>query len=327
MKKRSSKILLRMAPLLAAPLFALTACSAVMNLSFNANWYRNTALKANIGSTFEHLEYEVSFEPSENDGFAVEYTNGVYRTELKNGDVGNGEGYIYTTDLEISVSFLLNGARSETFRDTVHTEAKFRSAADGLRPISSYREVFSHPPLSDEPESLPLSYTEYHYSYAVSYVEREGTTSEATATLTNLSTGVSDRDRHFDLSGKGTFLDNEQILFALRGVDLTLATQFRSINAVSGKVQALEIANRTDLTVNADFTSDGQQITALIPAYSFTLGYRGSNRGRPQTLVYAKTTDPSANEYRNVLLSMEVPILHALGTMRYKLVSAQFAQK
>lgn len=323
MKKRVS--IIGFSALLSSILL-FSACTSVPELSFNANWYRNTALKANIGGTNERLEYEVSFTPYEKNGFSIDYSNGSFVTELKNGDVGGAEGYLFTTDLEIFVSFSLNGEKSETFRDVVHTEAKFRSAAEGLRPVSSKREVLSHVPVSDQPDSLPLSYAEYHYSYAFSYEEEAGRISRANFTHTNLANMISDREKHFDIKS-GSFLDNEQILFALRGVELSTLTRFTSINAVTERAQEIEISNKTDVEYSPSFSIGGNLVEKKISAAECTLGYLGSDRGTPQVLTYAKTTDPSANEYRNVLLKMETPVLYSLGVLRYELKSAQFSDK
>ena len=310
------------------PLAALTGCGGTaQSFSFNANWYRNTALKANIGNTLERLEYEVTFESASNGEFSLEYTDGVYRTELRNESVEldseSREGYVYTTELSISVCFDLGGQKSEVFEDTVHTEVQFLSAAEGLRPLRSYREVHSHVPVSEHPASMSVAYNVYDYSYTTEYDDALTT---AETVLKDLTDG-SIRQTSYDISSKLNFLDNEQILFALRGLDLSVVPDFYSVNSVSGKVQALSVGTYAETSFKADFEADGAVVTSEIAAYSISLGYKGSNRGQPQTLVYAKTTDFSANAYRNVLLQMDSPILHTLGTLRYRLTKAEFANK
>lgn len=315
--------------LLLAPLLALSACGgSTPTLTFNANWYRNTALKANIENTLEQLEYEVSFESESQNGFSVSYTDGVYKTELKNGKIdlesSQKEGYLYTTDLEISVTFTLNGQSSESFQDYVHSEVQFLSAAEGLRPVKSFREVRCHAPSTNLPESLQSSYLDYHFSYSVSYNDA---LTRAETVHTNLD-GNKSSTRSYDIDPEGTFLDNEQILFALRGLNLSASSSFRSINSVTGTVQKVSFSSVTELAANVDFEADGERVkNEALAAYSVVLGYSGSHAGQSQTLVYAKTTDASANVYRNVLLSMEVPVLHSLGTMRYTLKKAAFATK
>lgn len=314
-----------------APMALLAACSGnTPALAFNANWYRNTALKANIENTLEQLEYAVTFDSASQNGFSVSYTDGIYKTELKNGrvelDATQQDGYIYSTDLTISVSFTLNGATSEMFLDTVHSEVQFLSAAEGLKPVRSYREVHCHAPSTSTPTTLEGSYLDYHFTYAVEY---DDALTQAETVHTNLLNGVnSSKTRMYDIEGNGSFLDNEQILFALRGLDLVSTMSFRSINSVTGTVQKVAFSSVTSTEVSVDFEADGESVkNSALPAVTAVIGYAGSNSGQPHTVVYAKTTDSAANTYRNVLLSMDVPVIHSLGTLRYQLVKAKFATK
>lgn len=311
--------------LLLAPLTFLTACSsATPTLSFNANWYRNTALKSRVENTFERLEYEVTFEAVKTNGFSLNYSNGVYTTELKNDriqlDNGVQSGYVYTTELKISVSYSLSGETKE-FEDTVQTRVEFLSAAEGLKPVRSFREVHSHAPVSATPDSLESAYFDYAYTYATEY---DDALTKAETTHIDLNT-LKKTERSYDVKGNGVFLDNEQILFALRGLDLTAGGSFRSINSVTGTVQNVTLANISTVTEKVHFEADGETVEKELAAVSVEVGYTGDNNGQPQTAIFAATTDPSANLYRNVPLRVEVPIVHSLGVLRYKLIKATFA--
>ncbi len=312
--------------LLLAPLMFLTACRpAAQTLSFNANWYRNTALKSRVENTFERLEYEVTFEAVEtNNGFSLNYSNGVYTTELKNDrielDSGVRSGYVYTTELKISVSYSLNG-ETKTFDDTVQTRVEFLSAAEGLKPVRSFREVHSHAPETTNPASWESAYYDYSYTYAAEY---DDALTKAETTHTDLN-ALKKTERNYDVKGDGVFLDNEQILFALRGLNLTAGGSFRSINSVTGTVQNVTLANIAAITEKVNFEADGETVAKELAAVSVDVGYTGDNNGQPQTAVFAATTDPSANLYRNVPLRVEVPVVHSLGVLRYKLIKATFA--
>lgn len=310
------------------PLSALCACGGTTpTLVFNANWYKNTALKANLGGTLEQLEYEVSFEPASQDGFRIEYTDGVYKTKLENAkvDLDNDtrEGYILTTELTLSVRFCLGSEKSEIFQDSVHTQAQFLSAAEGLKPLRSSREVKSHVPVDNAPGSLADSYLFYEYTYTTEYNDD---LTAADVVFNNLTDGTN-RSDSYDIEGAGTFLDNEQILFALRGLDFSSAPTFRSVNYIAGKTQEVAVESLAETTYEESFEADGKTVTAPISAYDLTLGYKGKDRGLPQKLIYAKTTDSASNAYRNVLLSLEAPVLHSLGTLCYKLKTARFTDK
>ena len=322
------KRLLALLPVL--PLSLLCACGgAISDLSFNANWYRNTSLRANLEGTLEQLEYAVTFDAADKHGFAVSYSDGVYKTELKNGQVdlddSKREGYIYTTDLTINVCFELNGERSEVFEDRVHTEVQFLSAADGLRPVKSYMEVYCHAPMTDAPVTLSGAYAENNFSYAVEYDDE---LTRAETEFCNLVSESKPVSKSFKLKGAGSFLDNEQILFALRGVDLSIGSTFRSINYVQNKPEQISFTNLGVNTAAVDFEMDGTQVQLEeLAVYTVSLNYSSSDAGQPQSLVYAQTTDPAANIYRNVLLERKVPLYYTLGTLTYKLGKATFTNK
>lgn len=321
--------------LLFVPLALLSGCGGVTpTLTFNANWYKRTDLNANIEETLERLEYAVSFDPvrSEN-GFQLSYTDGVYKTELKNDNVrtdgGLKFGYLLTSELNIKVSFSLNGKQSEVFEDRVYTEARFLSAAEGLAPVSSFREVSSHVPYTDLPLALEACYNVYHYTYETTY-DDAGTVAKTVYTDLN-APNEAPVERTYEIDGDGTFLDNEQILFALRGLDLAPKTTFRSINSVTGRVQDVVLSNVSDCPeehLDWSFETQGRQInTAEVGGVSVTIAYSGSNSGLPQVAVYAKKSDPLSNTYRNVLLELNVPVSYSLGTLRYRLSQATFTTK
>lgn len=312
-----------------APLTMLCACGGtISNLSFNANWYKNTSLKDNLAGTNEELEYAVTCKSQEGAKIQVEYSDGVYRTKLQNGQVGiddSQEGYIYTTDLSVKVRFTVNGMTSETFEDSVHSEVQFLSAARGLKPIKSLKQVHCHAPLTDSPASLDSSYAEYDFAYEIGY---NSDLSEANVAYTNNLHSQNNTTTNYSLKGDGTFLDNEQLLFALRGLDLSIPVTFRSLNLVQDKMQQVSVTTLDQSTAAVDFVADGQDVRQdALAVNSVTLRYAGSGAGQPQTLIYAKTTDSSSNLYRNVLVEMQVPLYFSLGTVTYQLKNAQFAAK
>lgn len=311
--------------LLFAPITLLAACGGVMtNLSFTSNWFANTGLGDANEQTHETLEYTVGFDSTPRDGFSADYS-GSYRTELVNKSVDGGAGYLYTTRLDITGHFELNGEKGEPFNDYIETSVEFLSVGQRLRPVKSFKEVKSTSPLSMSPSSLSDGIVEYHYSYAVDY---NSDLTEAVSTFIDLKENAEPVKKTFDIEDSTTYLDNEQILFALRGLDLSATTTFRSINPVTEQVAKLRFAAApTSTDVSAEFEMNGTQVSETIAAYSVDLLYDGSNPGQPQKLFYAKKTDASANVYRNVLLRMEVPVLQTLGTLRYTLSKADFAAK
>ena len=329
--------------MLLAPLTLLCACSGGVPLSFAANWNRNTA-DSSVSNTREELVYEVTFTPSETPAgtLTAEYDEGTYTTLLENknltlSDGSSQEGYVYTTKLTISGRFRLGSEVSETFTDTVTSTVSFLSASQRLKPVKSEKEVVSTSPVASSPSSLENAFTTYHYTYDVSY---DAGLTTATAVYTDLvereqedgSSALPEPEtREYEIEGDTTYLDNEQILFALRGLDLSAGVTFRTINSVMGHVTEAGTSSNTQssaaVKTAVDFTMDGTAVKQEIDAIEVPLVYHSSPSGQAQTLVYAATTDPNNNTYRNVLLKMEVPVLQSLGTLVYTLKEATFANK
>ncbi len=321
--------------LLLAPLTLLSACSGGTPLSFTANWYRNTALGGSVNDTLEELTYEVSFTPAENDSsFSVEYDTGTYTTRLINANIAlsdgsTKEGYIYTTELTISGRYRLGSEVSEDFSDRVSSSVSFLPVTDGLKPVKSEKEVFSTSPIVSLPETLEGAIETYHYTYAVSY---DAALTTATAVYTDLNAETpAPETREYAIDGTTTYLDNEQILFALRGLSLSSVATFRTVNSVMGIVTEVSTGTSTtgptSLKESVDFTMDGTAVKTEIDAVQVPIIYQSTPSGQQQDLVYAATTDTNNNTYRNVLLRMEVPVLQSLGTLVYRLKEAAFTTK
>ena len=321
--------------LLLAPLTLLSACSGGTPLSFTANWYRNTALGSSVNDTLEELTYEVSFTPAENDSsFSVEYDTGTYTTRLINANIAlsdgsTKEGYIYTTELTISGRYRLGSEVSEDFSDRVSSSVSFLPVTDGLKPVKSEKEVLSTSPIVSLPETLEGAIETYHYTYEVSY---DAALTTATAVYTDLNAETpAPETREYAIDGTTTYLDNEQILFALRGLSLSSVATFRTVNSVMGIVTEVSTGTSTtgptSLKESVDFTMDGTAVKTEIDAVQVPIIYQSTPSGQQQDLVYAATTDTNNNTYRNVLLRMEVPVLQSLGTLVYRLKEAAFTTK
>ncbi len=321
--------------LLLAPLTLLSACSGGTPLSFTANWYRNTALGGSVNDTLEELTYEVSFTPAENDSsFSVEYDTGTYTTRLINANIAlsdgsTKEGYIYTTELTISGRYRLGSEVSEDFSDRVSSSVSFLPVTDGLKPVKSEKEVLSTSPIVSLPETLEGAIETYHYTYDVSY---DAALTTATAVYTDLNAETpAPETREYAIDGTTTYLDNEQILFALRGLSLSSVATFRTVNSVMGIVTEVSTGTSTtgptSLKESVDFTMDGTAVKTEIDAVQVPIIYQSTPSGQQQDLVYAATTDTNNNTYRNVLLRMEVPVLQSLGTLVYRLKEATFTTK
>ena len=272
----------------------------------------------------------------------MEYDTGSYTTKLINknltlSDGSTKEGYIYTTELTISGRYLLAGKASERFTDSVKSTVSFLPVSYGLQPVKSKKEVVSTSPETSSPASLEDAFRTYHYTYDVSYDAGLTTATAVYTDLTEYKTEEGEtvrRDpetREYEIEGDTTYLDNEQILFALRGLSLSSVATFRTVNSVMGIVTEVSTGTSTtgptSLKESVDFTMDGTAVKTEIDAVQVPIIYQSTPSGQQQDLVYAATTDTNNNTYRNVLLRMEVPVLQSLGTLVYRLKEAAFTTK
>lgn len=315
-----------------APLLAAGACGgAPAALAFQSNWYRNPRIGDNIENTLEELEYEVSFLSTPQNGFSAAYS-GTYRTVLKNQtlslDSSQKEGYVLTGDLQMDVTFTLNGVTGETKHNFVASRVEFLSVGDRLSPVRSQKEVLYDAPMG-APSSLEDCSHEYHYTYGVEYDDALTQAATTYSDLNPASNGTTPEPVRKELKiGSGaTFLDNEEILFAMRGLDLSASLTFRSIHFELGSVESIRLESVTATNVPVSFEADGELVDTSLAALSVSMRYAGKYGGQAQTLVYAKKESDTSNPYRNVLLSMEVPALQSLGTWRYTLKKAAFTAK
>lgn len=325
MKKRNLTAFLLLAPLALA-----AACSTgIQHVEIQANWYRNTALGSDIAGTRETLEYAVALsESTPHNGLTAEYTNGVYTMTLTNASIalenGSKEGYVLETSLTVDAKFTFQGNATSALRDEVTTRVEFLSVGDNLRPVSSTKIAHTHVP-NDSPQSAESIYTEYDYTYAVKYNDA---LTKATVTYTDRITNAEPNVREIEIEGNTTFLDNEQIFFAMRGMNLTSAISFRTINPTMRSVQTVGLREAAkEVTESVSFERDGQPYSdSALAAYEVRIGY-GGNVGQGMRAVFAKKTSDTDNVNRNVPLRMEYAVIRSLGTMRFTLTKATFAEK
>lgn len=317
---------------LIAPLFLLTACAAAPSLTITANWYANTSNDAIVSGTHETLRYDVTFAPSKAESeVTVSYTAGSYTTDLSNLTVTAENsveglpigftGYLLHTETSLTGSIAYRGSAGEVFQDTILTDVWFSNAADGLRPMKSVQTVDVHIPNTAATSKADAA---MHNTYT-SVIVYNANLSKATHTLT-VGTAAPVQ-KTIGLGSGGSFFDNAEILFALRGLDLSSTFSFRTIN--SAKAALATVASLTapaDTKYETPFSMGGESVTS-VDAVQIQFGYTGDNSGQSQTAVYALCTNQEENLYRNALLRLDTPALYGLGTFTYTLAEATFAAK
>lgn len=322
MKKRNLACLA-----LAAPLFAATACAAATpGLALSANWFLRTG-DTPTSSANETLEYTVTFRAEESNTF-LSYGEGSYKTVLtaENTTLADGSSemcYHLTSTLTVPVTYTVNG-ESATFDDSVVSDVWFRDVSHSLQPVKSVKKAVTHTPLTTEPASLESAYGAYDYTYTVTY--NVGCTS-ADIEVVYAESETAPKKVTVDLSkAGGSYLDNEEILFALRGLSMTSSASFSTVNPVKFATATVSMTESpASASEKLTFSVNGEQAERELTTYTFSIGYSGNNPGQTQKLTYAGTVDANNNLYRNALLRMEVPVMNSLGTFTYTLTSAVFS--
>lgn len=328
-----------LAPLLALPLLLLGGCKgSTPALALSANWNKDTTNKGLDGTKnlLETLTYSVSFEGTDDGKYAVHYGEGTYTTRLECRMIEAGEasqyGYYYRTELNIPVWFTVNGAESEKFNDTLVSEAWFLNLNNSLQPVKSTKTANSHTPIGNKPADLNADHY-FHYDGNITidydnplskatinrrYLERYSSQTEAVEKNTeNLITKIKSEN----------YFDNEQILFVLRGTDMSASASLKTINPTAlHSVSTVRMTAPTKTAYAANFTvneNDAQtKIETNLDAFTTQISY--STGGQAQSITYAAKTDTNNNLYRNVMLQMDVPLSFNLGTLKYTLKTANF---
>lgn len=324
---------IRLAGLLLLPVTLLTGCGGITPaLSLSANWYSDNTLSENRTDEKEEvLKYKVTYQPegTESD-FTVSYDEGTYTTSLRSErrtllDGTDETVYVYTTELNITGRYAYGSDTSEDFTDCIKSEAVFRNVSKGLQPLSSSKTVKTTSPTKLTPSALEGSYHCYEFTYVTEY---DNALEQATVTYTDLTVETPTpvvTELALD-EEEGTYFDNEQLLFALRGVNLSSVITFRSLNQVALQVQSLATSEPTSTSVELKGASlDGTVDDYTVDAVKINLAYQATHSGGTQSMWYAKTGTP--NTWRNVLLYMEVPIMYSMGSLCYTLTSAEFTDK
>lgn len=302
----------------------LAACAGDNKIVFYDYWKANSEAKGE--KVNEVLEYEVTFTKSlglDNLNYTLTYGTGKYVTTLQS--VDNTDEYVYKTHLEMPVQYEYNGEKSEAFVDTVDTEVRFYSALkDALKPISSTKTVLSHTPVGSQTSSLADSYVVYQYSITTSYDAEGNGSSQIIYQKTEDMEAKEDTPSTFSiLSDKYNYLDNEQILLALRAVQSSTSSgAVACYNPFLKKLQTVSFSFNAAENGAFSHTLNGNALeNTTISFRKGTLVLSETNPGATQTVKIATVSSSASNVNRNVMLSLETPLSYSMGTLVYTLKS------
>lgn len=309
-------------------------CSA-STMTFEANWYGNTSITTSISGTEETLTYSITHTGGENSHYSVSYGESSYTVTLTNATYSYGDGaqsenaYLLTSTLKANLSYTY-GEKTESYLDEVTSKVYFSTVDNALRPMYSYKEFSCHSPTTSTPMSYDEAVKYYHYSFETKY---DSSLSTATLTYTKLDgdeSSLKDSSADYEISSSYTYLDNEELLFAIRGMTISSSSSstVSVLNASRSLVQNIKITNNGSSTGTYKFDmgdgvpEDGYSITAN----EITIIADSVQSGNSQTAYYAAATT-DGNTYRAVMLSLSNTLPYSLGTLTYTLEKAEFTTK
>ena len=315
---------------LLAPLALLTGCGGTIKLGFSPNWYYDNTVENTTGKS-ERLEYDVTFVSTENEGLRLDYDKGgTFVTELTSTDYAKfGKSlqvYRFHTELHLSGHYSRNGQAGETFIDYMISDVWFMKASDELRPIRSEKRVHSTVPADGATTEW---YTSYEFTYTLDYAEDLSSVDYA-LNITSPEAQKREATGKIDLDYDETYLDNEEIVIAMRGLSSSSSaggtfvtvdpqTQLPSMVNVSTEAQSM--------TVSFTLNDNGREETvgSSIDTVQVTCAYTSAQPGPSRRFIYAARSSDEAKKYRNVLLRFEnKQVIYSLGKLTYTLKSATF---
>lgn len=331
--------------LFAAAVFALSACSTKVTVSLNRNWNYNTTA-AYDASFYEQLTYDVRYTESESGSTnGLKYTglSGTYTVTTQAASYHRqsdgltvAQAYKQTTVLEVSATIADKdgnavyafGGETGVPADKITSTVWFRDTSDGLAPLESSTEVYSHTPVN-------AAIGVYSYKTSVSYNESG---SKAKIAVTDTSSAVTEESDKISIGAFGdssynlskltksySCFDNEQLLFAGRGLTFESGSSNKvTVVSATGGKQTVTLSCKEIVSSDYSFLLDGEQVSGFISACSVQFSLTGTdNTGVTHSVRYAaRNENASANKYRNLPLLIESPIAYSMGTLSYVLTAA-----
>jgi hypothetical protein len=269
---------------------------------------------------YEQYQYsvELKHESGSNSDYSVNYRNGRYTVTLKADP--NDSGYILESSLTISVQYTYDGHVSDEFQDSVQSIVKFKGESS-LRPTYSEKTVKTTSPISLTANSLKDCYRSFHYKTTTTYNSK---CTSGVFTQEDLGEKtVKDMTKKFSISSKRSYLDNEQLLFALRGISGSDQESISIFDGGSKKTRTVNITQDKKAADSFSFFFNGADRQSYAIDYTpFNVSFSGDNPGATQKVWIAKYKEELNNKYRNMILRMETPLSFNLGTLVYKLEKA-----
>lgn len=313
-----------------ATIITFSACSpSTSTYGFSSNWYKNSAVTTDISATKEVLTYDVTFTKGTNKTYSVDYAPGIYTVTLENTVYENQSVYKLSSELKISGTYTLGSEKSE-FSDSIVSECYFHDVSRLLYPLYSKKTVKSTSPRENAPTSLTNGIKQYDYTVEITYSTENN---KATSVYTDLTGETEEIRAEYSLKNNLPVLDNESLLFAIRGISFSASSQSKAyvIDPYNHKQETINInlsRQNTDAKysfINVD-TDDKTTNEYTMNVNAVSVSRNAAMTGKALTAVYAAPIS-SINTYRCVMLQMVKPLAFNLGSLNYTLAEADFTNK
>ncbi len=316
---KTKKLLPIFATMLVGATAALSGCTAGNNaIAFKHYWLKNPISPQK--SFTETLKYDVKFEKAagyDDLSYRYEYTDGEYVTTLTQ---FSNDQFEYTTKLTINVTFSSDRAGEVlVMQDVVESSVLFQTANKDLAPIQSSKTVLSHFPMNiTGSAALQDCYLKSNYTLSTVYAEGKGVCTYQDL-IPDADGKVSEaKILNVDLGKKLTYLDNEQLLLAMRAFDPTVNSgNVHSFSPFTRTTQKVAYSFKAEEEASAELAiaENGAEATKKKFKYRVaTLSLKEANSGQAQTAWVA-------TENRNLILRLETPFSFNHGKLVYTLNS------
>lgn len=328
MKKTIAYILLT-----ATLLFAFTGCSSTSTECEKRSYWLTKDLidLKEVGHIDETLVYDITTTAGTSKDFTADLT-GRYTVKVK--DVNAQEYgfenvdeklYYLETSLEIQGKYKAI-ALSYDVDDKINTKVFFKGLGDNLQPLRSERSVICVSPTAND---VSYDFLHLNYSYVTTYTSNKATT-EFTYNDAETEKAFKSHDKKYTKSyTKSSYVDNEEILFYLRALDVnskTFSFNFNTLDAVSQSITPMVCKLNEDSPhekLTASFSENGQQRDDKeIITDHFQLSINSDFAGSPIYLWYAN--DSNVNNYYHRLFKMQSSLPYHMGNLVYTLTSVNY---
>ncbi|PWM74754.1 MAG: hypothetical protein DBX59_03145 [Bacillota bacterium] len=355
------KTFLKSAAAVLAAMLLFTGCAQKVQFSFHAYWTSSGNYSENFSETSVYSVTHVTdyvretaekttddFSAKENEHFSVKFENGEYVVKVsaisslpqelrdRGIDVGDyTELYKIETDFNIDVTYTVTKTeKSYAFHDNIHSTAYFKST--WLAPIYSSKS-YASTTVGGNADDVKIQRTEYEteinwYAEAgkalLKKIPKEKPVTEYDNDNAYLFRTVSGDPVSIKYE-EGTVLDNETLLFALRGLKPksdSFSQSLKIVDTAYGSEQSVSAASSRSYSYDNDWTlvskgGEEKTITENMPVCLVTV-QRGNSTysGTPKHCYYQLESDKST-AYRALFVRMVDKLPNNLGALDYSLTS------